>query len=340
MVLDREKSGNVVQGMLATRLRALEVSDPFHILWRIAMLGVDRAGCKGIVALLTAAINAWKGPWMSGAFGRELQEALAFILRFMSPSHPLLQGELHNVLLDHGIKDDSEELKSPEAQLALLVQSKSFLLEGTLIQWRRFFSFHKAWPELDQSWTCRLVCGRFVAPRFNEYLHRAEARIESSGAEATSAAKGQMPFGGKNSMAGAVGEEAVSNTNSRAQGVQDACPEADLIFQANGKAALRLHRERHGNMLELSTDALGNRELQFVGRHIYYSPLALYEHYQDSIRALNRSPMSIAQWHARRSAGDWMFIVAGILHNLIDSDRLATCGIGGNRLDPSDVDNC
>ena len=49
--------------------------------------------------------------------------------------------------------------------------------------------------------------------------------------------------------------------------------------------------------------------------------------------------MSIAQWHARRSAGDWMFIVAGILHNLIDSDRLATCGIEGNRFHSSDVDD-
>ena len=37
----------------------------------------------GVVAILTAAINACRGPWMSGAFGRELSEALVFFV----PAH-------------------------------------------------------------------------------------------------------------------------------------------------------------------------------------------------------------------------------------------------------------
>ena len=47
LVADREKAGNAAQGYLCSRLRALEVSDPFHILWRIALNGINAAGCKG-----------------------------------------------------------------------------------------------------------------------------------------------------------------------------------------------------------------------------------------------------------------------------------------------------
>jgi len=61
IVTDREKSANGMQSFLCSRLRALEVSDPCHILWRIAVLGVEHAGYKGAAATLTVAMNAWKG---------------------------------------------------------------------------------------------------------------------------------------------------------------------------------------------------------------------------------------------------------------------------------------
>ena len=47
VVADREKAGNAAQGYLCSRLRALEVSDPFHILWRIALNAINEAGCQG-----------------------------------------------------------------------------------------------------------------------------------------------------------------------------------------------------------------------------------------------------------------------------------------------------
>jgi hypothetical protein len=47
LAADREKAGNAAQGYLCSRLRALEVSDPFHILWRIALNAIKEAGCQG-----------------------------------------------------------------------------------------------------------------------------------------------------------------------------------------------------------------------------------------------------------------------------------------------------
>ena len=87
----------------------------------------------GVVAVLTAAINAWKGPWLSGAFGRELAEGLAFITAHMTTSHPLLEGELSNVLLDRDLPADSDEWATPEAQLKLLLESPCTLREGTWV---------------------------------------------------------------------------------------------------------------------------------------------------------------------------------------------------------------
>lgn len=87
-----------------------------------------------MVAVLTAAINAWKGPWLSGAFGRELAEALAFISAHMDTSHPLLQGELANVLVDRDLPPDADEWTTPEAQLKLLLESPCTLREGTWVQ--------------------------------------------------------------------------------------------------------------------------------------------------------------------------------------------------------------
>ena len=87
----------------------------------------------GLVAVLTAAINAWKGPWLSGAFGRELGEALAFISAHMEPSHALLAGELANVLLDRDLPADADEWSTPEAQLKLLLESPCTLREGTWV---------------------------------------------------------------------------------------------------------------------------------------------------------------------------------------------------------------
>lgn len=62
LVTDRDASVNAAQLFLASRLRAVEVSDPCHILWRTAQLGVEHSGFKGAVATLTIAMNAWKGP--------------------------------------------------------------------------------------------------------------------------------------------------------------------------------------------------------------------------------------------------------------------------------------
>ena len=61
IVGDREKSQNAMQTFLCSRLRALELSDPHHILWRVAQLGIEHAGFKNHVAALTVTANAWKG---------------------------------------------------------------------------------------------------------------------------------------------------------------------------------------------------------------------------------------------------------------------------------------
>ena len=61
LVSDREGSCSACQTFLSSRLRALEVSDPCHVLWRCAQLGIEHAGYKGAVATLTVAMNAWKG---------------------------------------------------------------------------------------------------------------------------------------------------------------------------------------------------------------------------------------------------------------------------------------
>ena len=61
LVSDREKVGQSVSGYLCSRLRAMELDDMFHILWRIVILFIDSAGCKEVVGILTAAINMWKG---------------------------------------------------------------------------------------------------------------------------------------------------------------------------------------------------------------------------------------------------------------------------------------
>lgn len=61
IVADRESSMCAAQAFLASRLRVVEVSDPCHVLWRACQLGVEHAGCKGLVATLTVAMNAFKG---------------------------------------------------------------------------------------------------------------------------------------------------------------------------------------------------------------------------------------------------------------------------------------
>ena len=61
LVSDRESSMNNVQTFLISRLRAVEISDPCHILWRCAQLAIEHAGFKSSVATLTVAMNAWKG---------------------------------------------------------------------------------------------------------------------------------------------------------------------------------------------------------------------------------------------------------------------------------------
>ena len=46
----------------------------------------------------------------------------------------------------------------------------------TKVQWRRFFTWTWAFDELDDSWTARLVTGRFVAPKVIDILARCGAR--------------------------------------------------------------------------------------------------------------------------------------------------------------------
>ena len=61
IVGDREKSQNAMQTFACSRLRALELSDPHHILWRVAQLGIEHAGFKSHVAALTVTAKVWKG---------------------------------------------------------------------------------------------------------------------------------------------------------------------------------------------------------------------------------------------------------------------------------------
>ena len=177
------------------------------------------------------------------------------------------------------------------------------LLHAAQVQWRRFFTFTWAFEELDQSWTARLVSGRFVSQRWAEMLVRANARASSAAAEslATELEERELLEQAGHGQAGAA---------------------------VDGKKALQMHRQRHGNMLELSTEALGNRELQFVGRHLHTAILPLRELYLQSIPALVHSRMSIAQWHAKRAAGDWQETFKQILRSLTNEKLLRRCGAG------------
>ena len=47
LVSDREATNNAAQGYITSRCRALEVIDPFHILWRICLQGLNKSGCRG-----------------------------------------------------------------------------------------------------------------------------------------------------------------------------------------------------------------------------------------------------------------------------------------------------
>jgi len=170
------------------------------------------------------------------------------------------------------------------------------------VQWRRFFTFTWAFEELDESWTARIVSGRFVSQRWAEMLARANARVSSSPAADPKVSIEEREL------------------------VEQACQEHGLKGN-EGKTILKTHRERHGNMLQLSTEALANRELQFVGRHIHAAILPLREHYLESIPALVRSRMSVAQWHAKRAAGEWQTTLKRILKTLTDHRIMRRCGV-------------
>ena len=171
------------------------------------------------------------------------------------------------------------------------MHARAHLSHAAQVQWRRFFTFTWAFEELDQSWTARLVSGRFVSQRWAEMLVRANARASSGAAE---------------SLASELEERELLEQAGHEQ----------AGAAVDGKKALQMHRQRHGNMLELSTEALGNRELQFVGRHLHTAILPLRELYLQSIPALVHSRMSIAQWHAKRAAGDWQETFKQILRSL------------------------
>ena len=49
ILTDREKVGGAMVGYLCSRLRAMEVNDPAHILWRICLLAIDASGLKGVL---------------------------------------------------------------------------------------------------------------------------------------------------------------------------------------------------------------------------------------------------------------------------------------------------
>ena len=94
----------------------------------------------GVVAILAAAINACRGPWMSGAFGRELSEALVFLFQHMCTTHPLLSGELHNVLLDRNLPPTHAEFSTPQAQLRIIMESPALLRSGMWVLPSSFYS--------------------------------------------------------------------------------------------------------------------------------------------------------------------------------------------------------
>ena len=165
LVMDRETQGTVAQGFLRTRCRALEVADPAHVLWRAAVLGLSDSGARGTLSTLTGALNAFRGPWASQAFGQEMQEALQELTLVCGPDHPLVEPELENVALDHDLPLSDPAWGNPEALFRLLQTAPAMARNPAWFQWRRFFSFVEAFPSLDESWTARLVAGRWLDPQ-------------------------------------------------------------------------------------------------------------------------------------------------------------------------------
>mgnify|MGYP003330785872 CR=1 FL=1 len=82
------------------------------------------------MATLTEAIQAWRGPWMSGMFRQELREALQAMLATVTPKHDFLAGELDMVFFDKNLDPDDLDLQDPEKLLKLLKEDPSNYLDG------------------------------------------------------------------------------------------------------------------------------------------------------------------------------------------------------------------
>ena len=62
-------------------------------------------------------------PWLNGTFGRQINEALAFIKHHVGSDHPLVKDELEHVLFDHDLDPDNPENQAPSFQKRLLLEA-------------------------------------------------------------------------------------------------------------------------------------------------------------------------------------------------------------------------
>ena len=76
----------------------------------------------GVTSVLLTVCNAHKGPWLSGAIGKELAEALGCL--FSLPSdHEFVARFLEGVLIDNNLTPHDAEHQMPDFQKRLLVSS-------------------------------------------------------------------------------------------------------------------------------------------------------------------------------------------------------------------------
>ena len=77
--------------------------------------------------------SAQRRPWLSGAFGLELSEAMMFLSKTMDTSHPLLIDEIHNVLIDKNL-DPDDEASCPQELMRHIIESRCFQSESTWVR--------------------------------------------------------------------------------------------------------------------------------------------------------------------------------------------------------------
>ena len=110
---DQCKIGGVALNYLKTVLRAVVLYDPHHRLWNDAMQAIKNAGLWGIIAVLLPVINALRGPWMGGEFGRLLEEALGKVIEDASVRDPELADCLSGMANDMGLTEEQVEELGP-----------------------------------------------------------------------------------------------------------------------------------------------------------------------------------------------------------------------------------